>query len=123
MEVPAPLLRQMGATFVVAVHVPMQQAVAAGPSNMFEVVNRCFQIMQSRTEQEWRRYSDLVIVPDVSGAEWDAFVSAEKLIQAGETAALDAEPRIKARLAGPPPMKTTTTASPARAGSSADKAW
>ncbi len=122
MEVPAPLLRQMGATFVVAVHVPMQQAVAAGPSNMFEVVNRCFQIMQSRTEQEWRRYSDLVIVPDVSGAEWDAFGSAEKLIQAGETAALEAVPRIKAWLAGPSPTKAPAAGSPVRSGSSAAKA-
>ena len=64
----------------------------AGPSNMFQVVNRCFQIMQTRTERDWRQQSDVVIMPDVSGMEWDGFGSAEKLIQAGEIAALEAVP-------------------------------
>ena len=40
---------------------------------MFQVVNRCFQIMQTRTEDSWRRESDLVITPDVSRIEWDGF--------------------------------------------------
>jgi NTE family protein len=122
MEVPAPLLRHMGATHVVAVHLPMQQAVAAGPTNMFEVINRCFQIMQTRTEQEWRQYSDLVIAPDVRGMEWDAFGSAEKLVQAGEIAALEAIPKIKAWLAPPSAKKGPVAASPAPSGSSPAKA-
>ena len=118
MEVPAALLRRMGAVRVVSVHLPMQAAVTQGPGNMFEVINRCFQIMQSRTEQDWRRHSDLVIVPDVTGMEWDAFGSAEKLIQAGEIAALEAMPRIKAWLA-PPNLRTgPVAASPALSGSS-----
>ncbi len=99
MEVPAPLLRRMGATHVISVHLPMQQAVSGGPTNMFQVINRCFQIMQARTEQEWRSSSDLVITPDVTGMEWDAFGSAETLIRAGEIAALEALPKIKIWLA------------------------
>ena len=102
MEVPSPLLRTMGAAHVISVHLPMQQANGAGASNMFQVINRCFQIMQTRTEKEWRDNSDLVIVPDVTGMEWDAFGSAEKLIQAGEIAALEAIPKIKAWLADSP---------------------
>jgi NTE family protein len=100
-EIPAPALHEMGATYVISVHLPMQQANAPGPSNLFQVINRCFQIMQTRMEDEWRRHSDVVIVPDVSGMEWDCFGSAEKLIQAGEIAALEAVPKIKAWLAGP----------------------
>jgi NTE family protein len=99
MEVPAPLLRRMGATHVISVHLPMQQAVRGGPTNMFQVINRCFQIMQARTELEWRRSSDVVIAPDVTGMEWDAFGSAESLIRAGEIAALEALPKIKIWLA------------------------
>jgi NTE family protein len=118
MEVPAPLLRHMGAGLVVSVHLPMQQAVAAGPTNMFEVVNRCFQIMQTRTEQEWRRYSDLVIIPDVSGAEWDSFGSAEKLIQVGEIAALEVVPKIKEWLTSPSPRKAPLAVSPVLSESS-----
>jgi hypothetical protein len=57
--------------------------------------------MQTKIEDEWRRHSDVVIVPDVSGMEWDCFGSAEKLIQAGEIAALEAAPKIKAWLAAP----------------------
>jgi NTE family protein len=118
MEVPALLLRQMGATHVVSIHLPMQQSAAPGVQNMFEVINRCFQIMQTRTELEWRKYSDLVLVPDVGGVEWDAFGSCEKLIQAGEIAALEAVPKIKAWLA-PPDLTTGPVAvSPALSGSS-----
>jgi len=104
-EVPAPLVRNMGATRVISVHLPMVQSTGPGPSNMFEVINRCFQIMQTRSEQEWRRNSDMVIVPDVSGMEWDAFGSADKLIQAGEIAALEAIPKVKAWLAEVQPVK------------------
>jgi len=105
MEVPAPLVRSMGATQVISVHIPMVKPTGPGPSNMFEVINRCFQIMQTRSEQEWRRNSDMVIVPDVSGMEWDAFGSADKLIQAGEIAALEAIPKIKAWLAETQPVR------------------
>jgi NTE family protein len=97
-EVPAALLRRMGATHIVSVNLPIQQVSGPGPSNMFQVVNRCFQIMQARMEEEWRKHSDLVITPDVSGMEWDSFGSAEKLIQAGEIAALELIPQIKAWL-------------------------
>jgi predicted acylesterase/phospholipase RssA len=62
---------------------------------MFQVVNRCFQIMQAQTEANWRRHSDLVISPDVCGVAWDGFASAEQLIEAGERAALEALPQIR----------------------------
>ncbi len=93
MEVPAPALRQMGATHVLSVVLPMR-GMAFDPRNMFQVINRCFQIMQTRTEREWRRVSTLVIEPDVHGMAWDSFESAERLIEAGEKAARAALPRL-----------------------------
>ncbi len=94
-EVPALLTRLLGATRVISVHLPMQGA-AAMPANMFHVINRCFQIMHSRTEITWRQHSDLVIEPDVRGMEWDAFESGMQLIKAGEEAATQALPHIQA---------------------------
>jgi hypothetical protein len=55
--------------------------------------------MQSRTEHDWRRQSDLVISPDVRQMQWDCFGSAMQLIEAGEQAALQVLPQIRALLA------------------------
>jgi NTE family protein len=100
MEVPALLCRLLGATHVISLHLPMQ-GEAALPTNMFHIINRCFQIMHSRTEITWRQHSDLVIEPDVRGMEWDAFASATQMIKAGEEAALQALPSMQRWLATP----------------------
>ncbi len=99
MEVPAAAVRALGATHVVSVVLPMNGDF--DPRNMLQVVNRCFQIMQRRTENEWRRASNVVIEPDVTGMTWDGFESAERLIERGEKAALAALPRILSWLERP----------------------
>ena len=93
MEVPALLARLMGATHVISAVIPIQASVVE-PHNMLEVVNRCFQIMQSRTEDSWRKHSSLVIEPDVAHIPWDGFDTGEKMIEAGEAAANMALPEI-----------------------------
>ena len=93
MEIPALAARALGATRVISVHLPIQ-GPAVVPSNMFQVVNRCFQIMHARTEHSWRSHSDVVIEPDVRGINWDAFQSGEQIVAAGEKAALEALPQI-----------------------------
>jgi NTE family protein len=92
-EVPAQLARAMGATHVIAVYIPMQSETPA-PGNMFEVVNRCFQIMQHHGQELWRKHSDVVIELGVSEHGWKAFESAQRMIEAGETAAQAALPEI-----------------------------
>ena len=92
-EVPALLARAMGATHVIAVCIPMQAASMA-PGNMFEVVNRCFQIMQHHRQELWRKHSDVVIEPAVSDVGWNAFESGLRMIEAGEIAARAALPEI-----------------------------
>ena len=99
MEIPAALARQLGATHVISVHLPMR-GPGAPPSNMFQVVNRCFQIMQSRSEDAWRRETDVLIAPDVRGVDWDGFARGPQLIAAGEAAATAALPTIKEWFAG-----------------------
>jgi NTE family protein len=94
MEVPAAALREMGATHVISVSLP-SQGDCLDPRNLFQVINRSFQILQARTEQDWRRHSTLVLEPDVRGMRWDCFGSAADLIASGERAALTAVPVIE----------------------------
>jgi NTE family protein len=94
-EAPAELARKLGANHVISVYLPGQGPDVA-PSNMFQVVNRCFQILTDRAEDNWRKYSDVVITPNVRGVEWDGFGSGPDLIKAGSAAALEALPQIQA---------------------------
>jgi len=93
-EVPAELAHQLGATHVISVHLPASND-GPPPTNVFQVVNRCFQILQTHTEDGWRVHSDLVIAPDVSAVEWDGFQCGPALIEAGEAAAEAAIPIIR----------------------------
>jgi len=94
MGIPAALARQLGATHVISVPLPAA-APCSLPSNAFQVMNRCFQILQSRFEDSWRSETDLVIAPDVRGVDWHAFGRGPQLVQAGEAAALAALPKIQ----------------------------
>jgi len=93
-EIPALLARELGATHVVSVHLPAPSC-RRPPADVFQVIRRCFQIMQIRTEDGWRQASDLVITPDLRAIEWDGFESGPELVKAGEAAALAVMPRIE----------------------------
>jgi NTE family protein len=93
-EVPAQLARAMGATHVIAVCIPNQDETFE-PQHMLQVVSRCFQIMMSQNEEVWRKYSDVVLMPDVGAIPWDGFNNALLMIEAGERAAEEALPQIR----------------------------
>jgi NTE family protein len=93
-EVPAQLARTMGAHHVIGVCIPNQDE-AFEPRNMFQVVSRSFQILMSQNEEVWRKYSDVVLMPDVGAIPWDGFDNAMRMIEAGERAAEQALPRIR----------------------------
>jgi len=93
-EIPALLARELGATHVISVCLPAPPC-RRPPANVFQVVRRCFQIMQRRSEDGWRHASDLVIAPDLQTIEWNGFECAPELVKAGEVAALAALPAIQ----------------------------
>ncbi len=93
MEVPAEVLLQLGANYVISVAIPNNDGIE-DYGNMFSVVSRCFQVMSARTENSWRRYSNVVIAPGVATMSWDSFPSAKRLIELGEQAAQAALPEI-----------------------------
>ena len=97
MEVPAEVLPQLRANYVISVAIPGNDGIE-DYGNMFSVVSRCFQVMSARTENSWRRYSDVIIAPAVANMAWDSFPNAKKLIELGEQAALAAIPEIQAVL-------------------------
>jgi NTE family protein len=112
MEIPALLARQLGATHVISVHLPAQASHRA-PANIFQVVKRCFQIMQGNSEQDWRNDSDLIVTPDVRAVEWDGFGCGQELLKAGEAAASAAVPKIQAWLAAGQPITASGEPIPA----------
>jgi hypothetical protein len=68
---------------------------SAQPRSVFQMVNRCFQILQGRAKDNWGSETDLLIAPDVGGIDWDKFGHGPRLIEAGETAPAAAVPKIQ----------------------------
>jgi NTE family protein len=99
-EIPARLARELGATHVISVWLPPPPC-RRPPANVFQVVRRCFQIMQGRTESGWREESDLVITPDLKAVDWNGFDAGPELLSAGEEAASAAMPSIQSWFRNP----------------------
>jgi NTE family protein len=97
MAVPSRVCRALGATHVISVNLPSPGWKSAG-ANVFNVVSRCFQIVQSRTIQDWRDASDIIITPEVGSFGWSGFRNAQEMIHAGEQAAREAIPQIESWL-------------------------
>jgi NTE family protein len=93
-EVPALLARELGATHVISVYLPAPPCVHP-PADVFQVIRRCFQIMQCRTQAAWRNDTDLLITPDLKAVEWNGFEAAPEMVRAGELAAAAALPAIQ----------------------------
>ena len=93
-EIPAVLARELGATHVISVAVPAPP-LCRPPADVFQVVRRCFQIMQRHGEAGWRNASDLVLTPDLKSIEWNTFDAGKELVSAGEAAAMEALPVIR----------------------------
>jgi NTE family protein len=99
-EIPAVQARELGATHVISVSLPPPPCLRP-PTDVFQVVRRCFQIMQRHSEAAWRSASDLVLAPDLESIEWNAFEAAPAIVKAGEDAATAALPIIQSWFAGP----------------------
>ena len=94
LDVPAPTARQLGAAKVIAVSLEIDE-VQQDPSNLAQVINRCFQILQAKTGPSWRPDADLVLTPKINTFGWDSFDQTERMIQAGRQAAEAAMPQIE----------------------------
>lgn len=96
--VPSVAARKLGADVVIAVHLE-PGLLDAAPRNTIEIISRSFSILQSSAVQSWRAATDVLIEPNVHHILWDQFSKTPQLVAAGESAAHDAVPKIKALLA------------------------
>jgi NTE family protein len=93
--VPTRAARDLGAGYVLAVSVGIQDGYRGTPSNIFQVVSRAVTAAQKHQLEVWERHADLVLRPDVQSLAWDDFERADEAIEAGAAAARSALPRIK----------------------------
>lgn len=98
-DVPAPAAKKLGAAKVIAVSLEMDE-VPDDPTNLAQVINRSFQILQAQTGPTWRPSADLVLTPKINTFGWDSFDQTERMIEAGRRAAEAALPEIKSWLSG-----------------------
>lgn len=111
--VPTRAARDLGASFVLAVSVGLQDGYSGSPSNIFQVVSRAVTAAQKHQLEVWERHADLVLRPDVQSLAWDDFDRAEEAMDAGAAAARRALPRIQAYLSRMEKEQTATeTAEP-----------
>jgi NTE family protein len=104
-EIPALLARELGATHVISIQLPTPPCRRA-PVNVFQVVRRCFQIMQRRSEDGWRQATDLIISPDIQA---EGFSDGPEIVKAGESAALAALPAIQSWFSEPVSLQFEAT--------------
>ena len=96
--VPSVAARRAGADIVIAVHLE-PGLLDTEPRSMIEVISRSFSILQSSAVQSWRAATNVLIEPNVHHILWDEFARTPQLVAAGEEAAKEAIPKIRALLA------------------------
>jgi len=102
--VPSVPLRKMGARRVLSIHLKSGYN-NAGPRHVFDVIGQSFSIALEHTARVWRGASDLVVEPDVTPFEYDAFARAGEMIRAGEVAMRKALPQVQSWFATEKPER------------------
>lgn len=96
--VPADVARSMGAEVVVAVSIPPLTRSTV-PANPVAIAYQAVTIMSAEIGRLRAREADVVITPDVGDVAYDDFTQKKRLIAAGEDAAREALPLIRAAIA------------------------
>ncbi len=97
-SVPVSALRGFGVDAIIGVHLRTSVSRYFPPANIFQVIGQSFQVAENLNQARWREHCSLAIEPDVSEFKWDEFDRADELILAGERAAREALPALRALL-------------------------
>ena len=89
-------VRRLGAEVVIAVFLEAESLER--PQHVVDVIGRSFSIVRLQADVAWRSQADVVIVPHVREFAWDDFARTSEMVAAGEQAAMEAIPKIKAVL-------------------------
>ena len=106
-SVPVAPLLDCGVDVIIAVNLKTNLHQQT-PTNLFQVVGQAFQIAQKQSQSIWREQCDVIIEPEVADCKWDEFDRADELISAGERAALETLPALRALLE-PCPIRDAST--------------
>ncbi|MGB9694818.1 MAG: patatin-like phospholipase family protein [Caldisericaceae bacterium] len=90
-NVPAKILRQKGASLVIAVNLNAKLSNSfygsmKSPVGLYKIADESINILQYNLAKENCKHADIVIAPDVYGAGWDSFWKPQEVIEAGEKA-------------------------------------
>ncbi len=102
-SIPVESARSMGADFVVAVNTGKSIGNDSLPDNMIDILFQSHQITLLQNDRLNCQNADMVIRPRVGEFHWAEFDNIDKIVAAGEKAALEAIPKI--RLIGKKPVK------------------
>jgi NTE family protein len=86
----------LGADIIIAVY--LEAGMVQQPRTFTDVLSRSFNILQRHSDLAWRQQADIIIEPDVKPFAWDDFTKTPGLVAAGERAAIEALPQIRAAL-------------------------
>jgi NTE family protein len=86
----------LGAEVVIAVY--LEAGSIEKPRTFTDILSRSFTIIQRHTDMEWRQHADVILEPDVTPFVWDDFTKTSEMIHAGELAAFQALPAIRAAI-------------------------
>lgn len=101
-NLPAAAARSLGPDIVIAVDVNAEGAKFLGPpQSAIGVLFQSIMVVQRTVSHHEGRHADIVIKPKVGHIRWDEMTRARELLAAGEAAALESLPAIKALLAPP----------------------
>lgn len=85
-NLPASIVRAMGADRVIAVDVNAHLQLFSPPSNVFQVLMQSISLMTRASERYLREDADLVVQPKIIDIKWDELERVDELIAAGEEA-------------------------------------
>lgn len=94
--VPVDGVRLLGAEVVIAVFLEAEKMDR--PKSIVDVIGRSFSIVRLQADVGWRAKADVVVTPSVHEFAWDDFARTSDLVAAGDQAAMEALPRIRAIL-------------------------
>jgi NTE family protein len=92
---PANVLKQMGADFVIGVDVNTKATIGPEPKNVFQVIIQAWDVISRQGAKRARKDADLIIYPEIGDISKVDLKRARELLQSGYQATQEVTPRLK----------------------------
>jgi NTE family protein len=102
-EVPADVVRRMGADIVLAVSLTADRRHDSPPRNVLDIIYYSFDILLAARTQESLKAADIVVAPQLAGFAYRDLKRIDELVERGERAMREALGRLKQIIAAATP--------------------